>query len=118
MWTSPTCGQTELHLGQGRRRAGSARHRGHADVHHRRQREHRRGELLSPANDTFATATVNDVHPLAACVDAGGRNGEVVYGFTPPTSGTWVFRESTASDVVFVEPWSSAGGIRVSVNTH
>ncbi|MFZ5442223.1 MAG: EGF domain-containing protein [Myxococcota bacterium] len=69
--------------------------------------------VTGPANDTCATATplsvgvpvsgttvgaVNDAHPT--CVAPGGRNGEVVYSFTPPTSGSWVFHETTASDVV------------------
>ncbi len=75
--------------------------------------------VTAPANDTCATATplalgtpqtgsfvgaVNDVRPVSSC--GNGRNtGDVVYSFTPSVTGTYVFRETTGSDVVM---WVSA----------
>ncbi len=71
--------------------------------------------IAAPPNDVCASAipltsgvtvnattvgAVNDVHPLPACSNSTRRNGEVVFSFTPPTSGTWVFHETSPSDVL------------------
>jgi hypothetical protein len=71
--------------------------------------------VAAPANDLCSGATpmtvntpistttvgaVNDVRPIPACTPNPRTTGDVVFTFTPPTSGTWFFHETTASDVV------------------
>jgi hypothetical protein len=71
--------------------------------------------VVAPPNDTCATATalsvntpvsgttvgaVNDLVPQTSCISSPRRTGEIVYTFTPPTSGVWYFRETGPNDVV------------------
>ncbi|MBL8940297.1 MAG: hypothetical protein JNM69_37470 [Archangium sp.] len=71
--------------------------------------------VTPPTNDTCAAATVmtagvplsgslvnavNDYWPNAPCANTTRRKGEVVFTFTPPTSGQYAFRETTSTDVV------------------
>ncbi len=75
--------------------------------------------VVAPPNDVCASATpltlnvpvasttvgaVNDVHPQPSCSNSR-RNGEVMFSFTPTTSGTYFFRETTGTDVLM---WVSA----------
>ncbi|MBM4779431.1 MAG: hypothetical protein GQE15_17120, partial [Archangiaceae bacterium] len=71
--------------------------------------------VTPPTNDTCAAATVmtagtpvtgslvnavNDFWPNAPCSQTNRRRGEVVLSFTPSTTGQYVFRETSTSDVV------------------
>ncbi len=57
--------------------------------------------LATPVSGTF-TGAVNDVGPAVACNSAfaSSTQPDVVFSFTPSSSGNYIFRETTSSDVV------------------
>ncbi len=54
-----------------------------------------------PVTGSFAGA-INDLAPTLACSASLSTRtqAEVFFSFTPPTTGTWVFQETTSADVV------------------